>query len=126
TGYVGVLTAVYFATFLLSMVLSNNSAAVLMFDIAITAAQNSCADGDDGQSLCVQQMVFTLMLSASSSFSTSYGYQTNMMVLNVGNYVFLDFLRFGFPMQFWQMIFSLIFVYFLEQWYLSLVITLAA
>lgn len=126
TGYPGVLTAVYLATFLLSMVLSNNSAAVLMFDIAITAAQNSCADGDDGDSTCVKQMIYTLMLAASSSFSTSYGYQTNMMVLNVGNYVFMDFLRFGFPMQIWQMVTSLVFIYFMDYYYLVLPLTFGA
>lgn len=126
TGYIGVLTAVYLATFLLSMVLSNNSAAVLMFDIALTAAKGSCADASDGSSTCVRQMVYILMLAASASFSTPYGYQTNMMVLNVGNYVFMDFMRFGFPMQLWQMVFSLIFVYFLEYWYLMLPLSIGA
>jgi len=124
TGFTGVLAAVYLATFLLSMVLSNNSAAVLMYEISITAAQESCPVGSEDR--CLRQMIYVLMLSASSSFSTPYGYQTNLMVLTVGNYVFKDFLKFGLPMQFWQMVFSLIFVVFVDVWYISWLITTVA
>ena len=41
TGDVGLLTAVYFATFLISNVVTNNAAAALMFPIAAEAARSS-------------------------------------------------------------------------------------
>lgn len=41
-----------------------------------------------------------LLVSASLSFGTPVGYQTNLMVLFPGNYAFSDFARFGFPLQF--------------------------
>jgi len=114
TGFIGILSAVYLATFLISIVVANNAAAVLMFPIAVTAVEGQiCSDS----SFCLTQMMYILMLAASSSFSTPFGYQTNIMVLNCGNYVFKDFIKFGFPMQFWQMIFSVIIVYYMEFWY---------
>uniref|UniRef100_A0A7S2SLT6 RCK C-terminal domain-containing protein n=1 Tax=Mucochytrium quahogii TaxID=96639 RepID=A0A7S2SLT6_9STRA len=114
TGFVGVLVAVYMATFLVSIVVANNAAALLLFPVAVKAAEES-----GGSDLAIQQTMFVLMLAASSSFSSPYGYQTNIMVLNCGNYVFGDFLKFGFPMQFWQMVFSVTFVYYCDYWYFT-------
>jgi len=121
TGFLGVLSAVDLATFLISTVVANNAAAVLMFPIAVTAVeqQSTCSN------LCLTQMMYTLMLAASSSFCTPYGYQTNIMVLNCGKYVFKDFIKFGFPMQIWQMLFSVIVVYFMGIWYWMWVISFA-
>jgi len=124
TGFVGVLCAVYLAGFLISIVLANNATALLLFPIAITSAKDSCPAGTD-ETQCLKQMVFILMLSASSSFASPLGYQTNIMVLNWGNYVFRDFLKFGFPMQFWQMAFSVVFVVYIDYWYVSWALSFA-
>ena len=69
---------------------TNNVAAVLMFPIALEAANT----------LQVSMMPFAIviMVSASASFSTPIGYQTNLMVFNAGGYRFIDFFRIGFPL----------------------------
>jgi hypothetical protein len=98
TGRAGLLVAVYFATFLISNVVTNNAAAALMFPIAAEAAERQ------GETL--ESISFLVMLAASASFMSPFGYQTNLMVYGPGGYVFKDFLRFGFPMQVVQLVVS--------------------
>ena len=84
------LIIIYAVTMLLTELLSNNSAAVLMFPIGLaTAAQ-----------LGVSYMPFVvaLTIAASCGFATPIGYQTNLMVYGPGGYRFTDFLRFGIPL----------------------------
>ena len=97
-GTTGVFVAVYVATFFLCNVVGNNAAAALMYPIAAGASEQQGIDRD--------QMAFLLMLAASASFMSPFGYQTNLMVYGPGGYVFADFLRFGVPMQFVQMVVS--------------------
>ncbi|MGW8311128.1 MAG: SLC13 family permease [Thiogranum sp.] len=84
------LAAVYALTALFSSVATNNVAAVVMFPIALAAAQT----------LGVNFMPFaiSLMMAASASFATPIGYQTNLMVYGVGGYRFNDYLRIGVPL----------------------------
>jgi di/tricarboxylate transporter len=83
--------AVMFAvTALLSAVATNNAAAVIMFPIALTTANNL--------DVSILPFVITLMVAASSSFSTPIGYQTNLMVFGVGGYRFSDYLKLGLPL----------------------------
>ena len=97
-GTPGVLIAVYIATFFLCNVVGNNAAAALMYPIAAGASEQQGIDRD--------QMAYLLMLAASASFMSPFGYQTNLMVYGPGGYVFADFLRFGVPMQVVQMVVS--------------------
>ena len=50
-------------------------------------------------SLTLKPVIYTLMFAGSASFSTPFGYQTNLMVHGPGGYQFHDFVRFGTPMQ---------------------------
>jgi di/tricarboxylate transporter len=84
------LTLVFLAATLLTSLATNNVAAVLMFPIALEAASTMGADP--------QPFVVVLMVAASASFATPIGYQTNLMVYNVGGYRFSDFLRIGLPL----------------------------
>ena len=63
----GLLGAVYLGTFLISLVVTNNAAAALMFPIALDAAEKTGTDK--------VIMSFTLMLGASASFASPFGYQ---------------------------------------------------
>jgi len=84
------LAAIYIVTTLLSSVITNNAAAILMFPIAIAVS------GDIGADLI--PFAIAVMMSASTSFATPIGYQTNLMVMGPGGYHFVDFLRMGLPL----------------------------
>ena len=45
-----------------------------------------------------EPFLITLMVAASTSFATPIGYQTNLMVFNLGGYRFSDFVRVGVPL----------------------------
>jgi di/tricarboxylate transporter len=84
------LALIFVAASLLTSIATNNVAAVLVFPIAIQAAA----------AIGVSPLPFliTLMVAASAAFATPIGYQTNLMVFNVGGYRFSDFLRIGIPL----------------------------
>jgi len=90
-GDAGLFGAVYFATFLISNIVTNNAAAALMFPIAINAANQTGADR--------MLMCYNLMLAASASFMSPFGYTTNLLVFGTGGYKVKDFLYIGTPMQ---------------------------
>jgi len=92
-GPAGLYGAVYFATFMISNVVTNNAAAALMFPIAVKVAD------DESLGLSPELMAYCLMLAASASFMTPFGYQTNLLVYGPGGYDVKDFLKFGIPMQ---------------------------
>lgn len=86
------LGTVYLVTMLLSEVLSNNAAAMLVFPIAMGAAEKVGADP--------LPFAINIMMAASACFMTPIGYQTHMMVMAPGGYRFADFTRVGFPLNF--------------------------
>ena len=89
------LSVLYLATSLMTETVTNNAAAIVLTPVAITM----------GESLGVEArpFVFAVCFAASASFMTPTGYQTNMMVYGPGSYRFLDFTRFGTPLNllFW-------------------------
>jgi di/tricarboxylate transporter len=84
------LLAVYFVTMLLTEMITNNAAAVLVFPIAMASART----------LNVNPMPFviTIASAASAGFATPFGYQTNLMVYGPGGYRFSDYVRIGIPL----------------------------
>jgi di/tricarboxylate transporter len=84
------LIAVYVATMLCTEVITNNAAAVLMFPITLNAAAGLGCDPTP--------FVMVVMIAASASFLSPFGYQTNMMVYGVGGYRVIDYVKFGLPM----------------------------
>nr|WP_240333670.1 SLC13 family permease [Salinibacter ruber] len=88
-GPVIVLVALYLLTNLLTEIITNNAAAVLMLPVAMAAAS----------SLGVPPVAFGVLVAvaASASFLTPIGYQTNLMVMAPGGYRFSDYARVGWP-----------------------------
>ena len=84
------LLIIYAMTLLLTELLTNNTAAVLAFPIAMATAAN----------LGVSPMPFIMvvMIAASCGFATPLGYQTHLMVFGPGGYHFSDYLRIGIPL----------------------------
>ncbi|MEX2602776.1 MAG: SLC13 family permease, partial [Gracilimonas sp.] len=80
----------YLATWLLTEMITNNAAAVLIFPIALSLAQSMGVD--------FMPFAMVMIIAASSSFSTPIGYQTNLMVYGPGGYKFTDFIRIGLPL----------------------------
>jgi di/tricarboxylate transporter len=88
-GELGVLIGVVLATVVLTELVTNNAAALLMFPIAISSA---AAAGVEPHGMAV-----AVAISASSSFLTPLGYQTNTMVYGPGGYRVGDYIRVGLP-----------------------------
>jgi di/tricarboxylate transporter len=89
-GPVGALAGVLIATMILTEIISNNAAAVLLYPVALATA---AATGIDPRPL-----VIAVTLGASLSFLTPIGYQTNLMVYSIGHYQFADFTKVGIPL----------------------------
>jgi len=87
---IATLGAIYLATFVLTELLSNATAAALVFPVAIAAAHT--------QGIDPKLTAIVVMIGASASFSTPIGYQTNLMVQGPGGYRFMDFVKIGLPL----------------------------
>ncbi len=88
-GPVAALAAIYLVTNLLTELITNNAAAVLMLPISMATAST----------LGAPPIAFGLIvaIAASASFLTPIGYQTNLMVMAPGGYRFSDYARVGWP-----------------------------
>lgn len=81
---------VYFSVSLLTEVVTNNAAAVLVLPVVLSMTSTL--------GVPAEPFVIAVMMAASASFATPLGYQTNMMVFGPGGYRFTDFMRVGVPM----------------------------
>lgn len=84
------LACLYLLTNILTEILSNNAAAVLMATLAIGIAETMGVD--------LRPLLLAVAIGASASFSTPIGYQTNTYVYGAGGYRFSDFFKVGFAL----------------------------
>jgi di/tricarboxylate transporter len=89
-GPIAGLIIIYIFGSIITELVTNNAAAVLMFPICVETAKLYSADS--------RPFIIALALAASASFMTPIGYQTNMMVYGPGGYRFMDFFRIGAPL----------------------------
>ncbi len=87
---------VYFLTLVLTELITNNTAAVLMLPLTMSTVQQL--------GVSYKPFIIAVMVAASCGFATPFGYQTNLMVYGPGGYRFSDYLRIGIPLDILMMI----------------------
>jgi len=89
-GPLAALIILYGVTLFATELLSNAAVAVLLTPVAVALAE----------SLAVNPRPFlvAVMMAASAAFATPFGYQTNVLVFQMGRYSYTDFLRVGLPL----------------------------
>jgi di/tricarboxylate transporter len=80
----------YGVTLILTEILSNATVAVLLAPMAIALAESL--------GVSARPFLVAVMMAASAAFATPFGYQTNVLVYQIGRYAYTDFLRFGVPL----------------------------
>lgn len=80
---------VFLMTVILTETMTNSAAAAIMLPIGLAFA--------DTYGVHYLPFVMAVAYAASASFISPFGYQTNLMVMNAGNYQFSDFVKTGWP-----------------------------
>lgn len=86
-----ILGAIYFATSLLTLFISNTATAVLMAPIAV---QSAAACG-----VSALPMLFAVTFGASLCFMSPFSTPPNALVMTAGQYTFMDYIKIGAPLQ---------------------------
>jgi di/tricarboxylate transporter len=84
------LVMLYGVTLFLTEILSNAAVAVLLTPVAVALATSL--------GVSPQPFLVSVMMAASAAFATPFGYQTNVLVYEMGGYSYLDFLKIGLPL----------------------------
>ena len=84
------LIIIYGATLFATELLSNATVAVLFTPIAVSLAE--------ALGVSPRPFLVAVMIAASAAFATPFGYQTNVLVYQMGGYHYLDFVRVGIPL----------------------------
>jgi len=90
---VGPLTALivlYGITMVLTELLSNATVAVLVTPVAVALAQSL--------GVSPRPFLVAVMMAGSAAFATPFGYQTNVIVYQMGGYRYIDFVKVGLPL----------------------------
>lgn len=84
------LILLYGGTLVLTELLSNATVAVLITPVAVALAESL--------GVSPRPFLVAVMVAASAAFATPFGYQTNVLVYQMGGYRYLDFVRVGLPL----------------------------
>jgi len=84
------LSVLYAVTLVMTELLSNATVAVLVTPIAVALAQSL--------GVSPRPFLVAVMMAASAAFATPFGYQTNVIVYQMGGYRYTDFVRVGLPL----------------------------
>jgi di/tricarboxylate transporter len=84
------LVLLYGATLVLTELLSNATVAVLVTPLAVALAE--------ALGVSPRPFIVVVMMAGSAAFATPFGYQTNVLVYQMGGYSYMDFLRVGLPL----------------------------
>jgi len=84
------LIILYGVTLFATELLSNATVAVLFTPVAVSMAE--------AFSVSPRPFLVAVMIAASAAFATPFGYQTNVLVYQMGGYNYLDFLKVGLPL----------------------------
>ena len=85
-----ILSALMLLLAVLTNVVSNNAAAVIGTPIAVGIAQQL--------QLPAEAFILAVLFGANMSYATPMAYKTNLLVMNAGNYRFIDFVKVGVPL----------------------------
>ena len=105
-GTLGAFIGVYLMTLILTELITNNAAAALSFPIALAISETLGVDA--------KPFILAVVFGASASFISPYGYQTNLMVFNAGNYRFIDFVKLGLPL---SLLYSILVILLVPMWF---------
>ncbi len=84
------LVILYGLTMVLTELLSNATVAVLVTPIAVALAESL--------GVSPRPFLVAVMMAGSLAFATPFGYQTNVIVYQMGGYRYMDFVRVGLPL----------------------------
>lgn len=84
------LIILYGVTLFATEILSNATVAVLFTPIAVSIAE--------AFAVSPRPFLVAIMIAASAAFATPFGYQTNVIVYQMGGYNYLDFVKVGIPL----------------------------
>lgn len=84
------LIVLYGVTMVLTELLSNATVAVLVTPIAVALAESL--------GVSPRPFLVAVMMAGSAAFATPFGYQTNVIVYQMGGYRYMDFVRVGLPL----------------------------
>ncbi|QDP40879.1 SLC13 family permease [Radiobacillus deserti] len=105
-GEIGVLFFLSFITVVFTEIITNNAAAVFMFPIALEAANQLQQDP--------LPFFILITISASASFLSPIGYQTNLIVYHPGGYRFSDYFKVGLPLSLIVIVTTIVTIYWIE------------
>jgi len=100
------LIILYGVTLFATELLSNATVAVLLTPVAVSFAETL--------HVSPRPFLVAVMIAGSAAFATPFGYQTNVIVYQVGRYNYLDFVRVGIPLNLitWAVGVAAILIYF--------------